>query len=64
MTLTLSAVLLFGGAAAVALKFRSAKFGGALVIYLFGFFTASTSAAGPIRTLCASLAHSLSTIGH
>ena len=64
MTLTISAVLLFALASVVAVKTRAANAGAALVLFLFGFFTAGTGAYGPIRDLVAPFARFLSQLGH
>lgn len=60
--ITLSAVLLFGAAAAFLLRSRALGFGSGLVAFLFGFFTAATGAAGPIRDVVTSLARALGSI--
>src|SRR3954469_12748042 len=44
----ISAVLLFGAASALAVKTKSAGGGAAIVLFLFGFFTAGTGAYDPI----------------
>ncbi|WKK24695.1 hypothetical protein QZH56_03395 [Streptomyces olivoreticuli] len=59
MAFNVSAVLLFGIATIFVLKFRTAGFGSALILFLFGFFAAGTGAYGPIRNLCQSLANAL-----
>ncbi|MFD5792445.1 hypothetical protein ACFWIO_02735 [Streptomyces diastatochromogenes] len=64
MTLTISAVLLFGIASFVAIKTRSTGGGAAVLLFLFGFFTAGTGAYGPIHDLVASFARFLSQLGH
>ncbi|MGW1804337.1 hypothetical protein [Streptomyces sp. NPDC002078] len=56
MILTLSAVALFGVLALVLLRGRYVGPFSALVLFLFGFFTAGTGAAGPVRAVCAALA--------
>ncbi|MEU8029828.1 hypothetical protein AB0C13_14530 [Streptomyces sp. NPDC049099] len=56
MILTLSAVALFGVLAFVLLRGRYVSPFSALVLFLFGFFTAGTGAAGPVRAVCAALA--------
>ncbi|WP_329334717.1 hypothetical protein OG866_14065 [Streptomyces sp. NBC_00663] len=63
MTLTLSAVLLFALASVVAVKTRASNAGAAVVLFLFGFFTAGTGAYGPIRDLVASFVRFLSQLG-
>ncbi|MFF4549245.1 hypothetical protein ACFY1J_34270 [Streptomyces sp. NPDC001406] len=64
MTLTFSAVLLFGVASAVAVKTRATGAGAAVLLFLFGFFTAGTGAYGPIHDLVASFARFLSQLGN
>lgn len=59
MILSVSAVLLFGVASFFAVRSRSASAGAALVVFLFGFYAASTGAAGPINNAMASLAQSI-----
>jgi hypothetical protein len=59
LTLTISAVVLLGIAAFLALKMRSAKVGAAVVLFLFGFFAAHSTAAGAINSMCQSFAHFL-----
>jgi hypothetical protein len=59
MMLTFSAVVLLGIAAFFVLKSKAAGGVAALVLFLFGFFTAGTGAYGPIHDLCAALATSL-----
>jgi hypothetical protein len=59
MVLSISAVLLFGIASVFAVRSRAASLGGAAVVFLFGFYAASTGAAGPIDQLMTSLAHSV-----
>ncbi|PWI43189.1 hypothetical protein [Streptomyces sp. ICBB 8177] len=56
MILTLSAVALFGALAFVLLRGRYVGPCSALVLFLLGFFTAGTGAAGPVRAVCAALA--------
>ncbi|MCW7946676.1 hypothetical protein AAW14_33020 [Streptomyces hygroscopicus] len=64
MILNLSAVLLFGAASALAVRTRSAGGGAALVLFLFGFFTAGTGAYEPIHNLVQASADALSALGH
>ncbi|WP_030596998.1 hypothetical protein [Streptomyces fulvoviolaceus] len=64
MTLTFSAVLLFGIASVVAVKTKSAGAGAAVLLFLFGFFTAGTGAYGPIHDLVESFARFLSQLGN
>ncbi|MER7573036.1 hypothetical protein [Streptomyces sp. NPDC126514] len=56
MTLTVSTVLLFGIASVVAVKTRATGPGAAVLLFLFGFFTAGTGAHEPINDLVASFA--------
>jgi hypothetical protein len=63
MILNISAVLLFGAASALAVKTRSAGGGAALVLFLFGFFTAGTGAYEPIHNLVQASAEALSALG-
>ncbi|MFK0105198.1 hypothetical protein [Streptomyces sp. NPDC091217] len=56
MIVSLSAVALFGVLAFVLLRGRYLGPFSALVLFLFGFFTASTGAAGPVRAMCLALA--------
>ncbi|NEE12069.1 hypothetical protein G3M58_37140 [Streptomyces sp. SID7499] len=63
MILNISAVLLFGAASAFAVKTKSAGGGAALVLFLFGFFTAGTGAYEPIRNLVQASADALSALG-
>ncbi|GAQ73826.1 hypothetical protein [Streptomyces reticuliscabiei] len=64
MTVVFSAVLLFGIASVVAVKTRSAGFGAAVLLFLFGFFAAGTGAYEPIRDLVASFAHFAADLGN
>ncbi|BCM66477.1 MULTISPECIES: hypothetical protein [Streptomyces] len=57
MILTLSAVALFGVLALVLLRGRHVGPFSALVLFLFGFFTAGTGAAGTIRAVCLAVAN-------
>ncbi|MFE1612640.1 hypothetical protein ACH4KC_12135 [Streptomyces griseoaurantiacus] len=63
MVLNISAVLLFGAASAFAVKTKSAGGGAALVLFLFGFFTAGTGAYEPIHNLVQASAEALSALG-
>ncbi|MFI2076243.1 hypothetical protein [Streptomyces triculaminicus] len=56
MTLTVSAAVLLGIAALIILRARHVSYGNAVVLFLFGFFTAGTGAYGPIYRLCAAIA--------
>ncbi|AEW95890.1 MULTISPECIES: hypothetical protein [Streptomycetaceae] len=64
MLITISAVVLFGVFLAFLLRSRSLGFGGAFVAVMFGFFLASTGAAGPITRLTTDVAHTLASLGH
>ncbi|WP_030380068.1 MULTISPECIES: hypothetical protein [unclassified Streptomyces] len=64
MILNISAVLLFGAASAFAVRTRSAGGGAALVLFLFGFFTAGTGAYEPIHNLVQASADALSALGN
>ncbi|MFC8095250.1 hypothetical protein [Streptomyces sp. NPDC057301] len=64
MILNISAVLLFGAASAFAVKTRSAGGGAALVLFLFGFFTAGTGAYEPIHDVVQACADALSDLGN
>ncbi|CAL9474029.1 hypothetical protein [Streptomyces sp. enrichment culture] len=57
MTFTVSAVLLFGLASAVAVKTKATGAGAAVLLFLFGFFVAGTGADEPIRALVHSFAN-------
>ncbi|MFJ4985092.1 hypothetical protein ACIP9H_14960 [Streptomyces sp. NPDC088732] len=59
MVLTVSAALLLGIAAYFTVRTKAANGAAAVVLFLFGFFTAGTGAYGPIHDLCAALAASL-----
>lgn len=63
MVLNISAVLLFGAASVFAVKTKSAGGGAALVLFLFGFFTAGTGAYEPIHNLVQASAEALSALG-
>ncbi|MGI5411116.1 hypothetical protein ACQEV9_30550 [Streptomyces chartreusis] len=64
MILNISAVLLFGAASALAVKTRSAGGGAAVVLFLFGFFTAGTGAYEPIHNMVQASADALSALGN
>ncbi|MFK0178200.1 hypothetical protein ACIQVR_19700 [Streptomyces xanthochromogenes] len=59
MAVTLSAVALFGVLTILIFRNREVGFLSALVVFLFGFFTAATGAAGPIRSMCEAIANAL-----
>ncbi|MGW8328065.1 hypothetical protein CG740_15485 [Streptomyces sp. CB01201] len=59
MAVTLSAVALFGLLTFVFLRDRAVGPMVAVVLFLFGFFTAATGAAGPIRSMCEAIATAL-----
>ncbi|MGW5479684.1 hypothetical protein [Streptomyces sp. NPDC004008] len=56
MIVTLSAVAVLGLLTFALLRGRYVGPFSALVLFLFGFFTASTGAAGTIRAICRALA--------
>ncbi|WP_030153747.1 hypothetical protein OG974_20820 [Streptomyces sp. NBC_00597] len=62
MGFTISAVLLFGIASFFVLKTKAAGAGAAIVLFLFGFFTAGTGAYEPITNLVQSAATALTDI--
>ncbi|MFK4148070.1 hypothetical protein [Streptomyces sp. NPDC004065] len=64
MVLSISAVLLFGAASALAVKTKSAGGGAAIVLFLFGFFAAGTGAYEPIRNLVQASADAIAQLGH
>ncbi|MET9168520.1 hypothetical protein ABZW51_29030 [Streptomyces cellulosae] len=64
MVLNISAVLLFGAASALAVKTKSAGGGAAIVLFLFGFFTAGTGAYEPIHNLVQASADAIADLGH
>ncbi|MFR0353571.1 hypothetical protein [Streptomyces sediminimaris] len=64
MVLSISAVLLFGAASALAVKTRSAGGGAAIVLFLFGFFAAGTGAYEPIHNLVQATADAVAGLGH
>ncbi|MFJ3137074.1 hypothetical protein ACIPK5_14340 [Streptomyces sp. NPDC086843] len=64
MVLNISAVLLFGAASALAVKTKSAGGGAAIVLFLFGFFTAGTGAYEPIHNLVQASADAIAQLGH
>ncbi|MBR8643006.1 hypothetical protein KEF29_36040 [Streptomyces tuirus] len=64
MMLNISAVLLFGAASFFAVKTKSAGGGGAIVLFLFGFFAAGTGAYEPIHNLVQASADALTALGN
>lgn len=64
MILTISAVLLFGTAAAFLLRSHALGFGSGLIAFLFGFFTASTGASEPIRNVIEAIARAVADLGN
>ncbi|GAA2883599.1 hypothetical protein [Streptomyces mexicanus] len=64
MVLSISAVLLFGAASALAVKTKSAGGGAAIVLFLFGFFAAGTGAYDPIHNLVQASAEAIAQLGH
>jgi small neutral amino acid transporter SnatA (MarC family) len=59
VVLSISAVLLFGVASVFAVRNRSASVGAGVVLFLFGFYAATTGAATPVNQLMATFAHTL-----
>jgi hypothetical protein len=57
--LSVSAVLLFGVASYFAIRSRATSFGGAIVVFLFGFYAAATGAAHPVNQVMASIAQAI-----
>jgi curli biogenesis system outer membrane secretion channel CsgG len=64
VVLSISAVLLFGAASALAVKTKSAGGGAAVVLFLFGFFAAGTGAYEPIHNLVQASADAIAQLGH
>jgi hypothetical protein len=64
VVLSISAVLLFGAASALAVRTKSAGGGAAIVLFLFGFFTAGTGAYEPIHNLVQASADAIAQLGH
>jgi len=64
MTVTISAVFIFGVVLALLLKFRAVGIGVAVLVALFGFYLAGTDAAAPINHTVTSIANALRTIGN
>ncbi|MEO3767679.1 hypothetical protein [Streptomyces sp. B5E4] len=64
MSFTVSAVLLFGVASFFAVRTKAAGAGAALLVFLFGFFTAGTGAYEPIRDLVQATAEAASALGN
>ena len=60
MLITVSLVFLFGVFLALLLKFKALGFAAAFVAVMFGFYLASTGAAGPMRELTAACITALS----
>ncbi|MFD7920528.1 hypothetical protein ACFV3R_15040 [Streptomyces sp. NPDC059740] len=59
MVLSLSAAVLFGLIVFALIRARYVSLGAATATFLFGFFVASTGAAGPIRSLCNAIVSAL-----
>ncbi|ARZ68743.1 hypothetical protein M1P56_24620 [Streptomyces sp. HU2014] len=59
MAVSLSAVVVLGIITVFLLRSRTVGTGAALVLFLFGFFTAGTGAAEPITRMCAALLHTI-----
>jgi hypothetical protein len=64
VVLNISAVLLFGAASGLAVKTKSAGGGAAIVLFLFGFFTAGTGAYEPIHNLVQASADAIAQLGN
>ncbi|MCX4665116.1 hypothetical protein OG453_00250 [Streptomyces sp. NBC_01381] len=62
MLVTLSAVALFGVLTFVLMRGRYVGPLAALVLFLFGFFTADTGAADAVRAICRALVGALSSV--
>ena len=60
MLITVSLVFLFGVLLALLLRFKALGAGAAFVALMFGFFLASTGAAGPVKELTAACLTALS----
>ncbi|QKW07383.1 hypothetical protein HUT18_14295 [Streptomyces sp. NA04227] len=59
MTLSISAVVLFGIFVALLIRFKAVGAGAAVVVLLFGFYLARTDAADSIDRVMASLAETV-----
>jgi hypothetical protein len=59
MAVTLSFVVLFAIPLAFLLKSRSLSVGAAFVAVMFGFYLASTGAAGPVNRMTAAVFHAI-----
>ncbi|PJN37957.1 hypothetical protein CG747_26065 [Streptomyces sp. CB02959] len=59
MAVTVSAAVLFGLVSLVLIRTRYVQLGSALVLFLFGFFIASTGASKPITSACQAIAQAL-----
>ncbi|WP_329374232.1 hypothetical protein OG896_23930 [Streptomyces sp. NBC_00669] len=57
--LSVSAVLLFGTGTLFAIRSKSTNFGAALVVFLFGFYAATTGVAEPITEIVTATAHAI-----
>ncbi|WP_301130036.1 hypothetical protein [Streptomyces cacaoi] len=62
MALTVSAAVLFGALTVFLLRGRYTGIGAALVLFLFGFFTAGTGAASVINDVCRALTQAIGRI--
>jgi hypothetical protein len=60
VSVSLSLVLVFGAALGALLRFRAVGLGGAFVAAGFGFYLASTGAAGPVNEIVGSAVEALS----
>ncbi|MFE0137762.1 hypothetical protein ACFWY6_40325 [Streptomyces sp. NPDC059037] len=59
MAVTVSLVLLFGLVLFFLLRGKSLGFGSAFIAVMFGFFLASTGAAGPVNELTAAVINAI-----
>lgn len=64
MLVSVSAVVLFGFFVAFLLRTKAMTFGSGFVATMFGFFLASSCAAGPINAFSSQMAALVSGIGH
>ncbi|WP_030892628.1 hypothetical protein [Streptomyces sp. NRRL S-1868] len=62
MGLTISAAVLFGILSIALIRARYAGLGASLILFLFGFFTADTGAAGAITNACRAIADVLTNV--
>ncbi|MEE4546186.1 hypothetical protein V2S66_29990 [Streptomyces sp. V4-01] len=62
MVLSLSAVLLFGVGSFFAVRSKATNIVAAAVVFLFGFYAASSGLAGPVDQFMTGAAHTLAQI--